>query len=89
MYADRVPPEEPPCEGCRVDPLEENKDPLEIFFLTQYQLIMGPKGPIDINQLAVHAAIDLYGARNPRECFSKAMKLSKWWIDRMGDGHDN
>ncbi|MFA6336078.1 MAG: hypothetical protein WCX48_11125 [Bacteroidales bacterium] len=74
---------DPPCDDCRVELLKENHDAVRVFFLTQNQLIMGPSGPIDINQLAVHAAIDLYGIKDRQGCFDKVMRLSRWHLDRI------
>lgn len=63
--------------------MKENHDAVRVFFLTQNQLIMGPSGPVDINQLAVHAAIELYGIQDRQGCFEKVMRLSRWHLDRM------
>ena len=82
IYADRMPPEEPPCSTCRVEPLEENRDALRIFFLVRYQLIMGFNGPVDIN----HAAIDSAMKRERIEdtgCFNKVLSLGHWWVEQM------
>ena len=83
MYTDREPPVLPPCETCRVVPFEENRDALEIFFVTQYQLIMGPERPLDINHLAVHAAIGLYEIEDRKGCFNKVRKLAHWWLTKI------
>ena len=64
-------------------PAEENIDALRIFYMIQYQLVMGFNGPVDVNHIAIHEAIKLYEIRNPRECFSKVLKLTRWWIDRI------
>jgi len=64
-----------------VETVEENEDAIRIFFLTQYQVIMGPRGPVDINHLAVHAAMELYGIIDRRRCFEKVLKLSRWWLE--------
>jgi len=53
----------------------ENEDALSIFFLTQGQYVMGPNGPIDINHLAVWAAIDAYGVRDRTGCFERVLNL--------------
>ena len=83
MYIERNPPDAPPCSVCRILPEPENTEALKIFFLTQNQFIMGVNGPVDINHLAVHAAMELYGVKNRRECFGKVMRLNYWWIDRI------
>ncbi len=74
---------DPPCDKCQVELLEENSDAIQIFFLIRYQLIMGPESPIDINHLAIHAAINLYGIRNRRECFEKVLTLCRWWLKKI------
>jgi len=72
-----------------VDAVEENEDAIRIFFLTQYQVIMGPRGPVDINHLAVHAAMELYGIRYMRRCFEGVLKLARWWLENIKDGNDD
>ena len=83
IYLERELPEKPPCEICRIIPFIENEDALNIFFVTQYQFIMGFNGPIDINQLAIHEAMKLYNIKNRKECFEKVMILSRWWIEKI------
>lgn len=83
MYAGRTPPGEPPCTTCRESPEEENEDALKIFFLVRNQLIMASNDPIDINHLAVHAAMDLYQVQNRRECFEKVINLAGYWIREL------
>lgn len=45
---------------------------------------MGFDGPIDINHLAIHSAMDLYQVRNRQRCFEKVVKL--WWVLREREG---
>jgi len=44
---------------------------------------MGTQGPIAINQLAVHEAMNLYCIRDRKECFEKVLKLSSYFIEKM------
>ena len=85
MYQNRVPPEKPPCETCRVPTVEENIDALVVFFKVQRQFIVGAAGPIDINHLAIHAAMELYGIKDRRECFEKVLTLAAWWMKRISE----
>lgn len=80
MYSERTPPTEPPCDACRVEPCEENREAWRIFNLVRYQLVMGVNGPVDVNHLAIHAAMDLYGVTDRRDCFEKVLRLSHWWL---------
>ena len=77
MYADRIPPGEPPCVTCKELPKEENEDALRIFFMVRNQIIVGPQGPIEINHMAIHAAMELYQIQKRQECFEKVVAL--WW----------
>ena len=88
MYAGRTPPGEAPCRTCRIDPMEDNREALGIFFMVQYQLVMGFNGPVDLNHLAVEAAIEREGIRDRKGCFNKVVRLGYWWInrDRNKDG---
>ena len=89
MYAERNPPEEPPCENCRVNPMLENADAFRIFFLVQHQLILSMGGVVDINHLAIHAAMDLYQIQDRRRCFEKVLKISRWWVSKMNEKKDD
>jgi hypothetical protein len=79
MYAERTPPGEPPCETCWVELREENEDVARIFQIVRGQVITWFNGQVDVvmdlNHLAVWAAIDHFGVRNPRECFERVLKM--------------
>ncbi len=47
---------------------------------------MGPNGPIDINHLAIYAAMDLYGVTDRRECFMKVLHLAQRHLDKIREG---
>jgi hypothetical protein len=81
MYENRNPPELPPCETCRVDPVEDNKEALKIFFMVRDQYIMTEGGPVAINHLAIHEAMRLLKIKDKLKCFNKVCKLANWWID--------
>lgn len=83
MYAERKPPEEPPCFTCKVECLEENADAIRMFFLVRYQLIISAGGAVDVSHEAIHRAMGLYGIEKRRECFEKMLILSRWWIERV------
>jgi len=72
---------DPPCETCRIDPMEENADAIRIFFPIRNQLIMYGEVPIDLNHLAVDAAMKREGVES-KECFNKILALGQWWIER-------
>jgi len=82
MYAGRKPPGTPPCRTCRVDPMEENRDALGIFFAVRYQFIMGFNGPVDLNHLAIDAAMRRRGIEG-QGVFDKVLTLGHWWIERI------
>lgn len=82
MYGNRNPPQEPPCVTCHVEPLPENQDALRIFWIVRYQMIVGFSGPIDLNHLAVEAAMRREGITD-KACFGKVCKLGFWWIERI------
>jgi hypothetical protein len=84
-YSRKNPPEEPPCEICREEPFEENRDAVRIFSVIKNQLILGFGGPIDINHMAIHEAMKLYKIKNKRECFEKILRISGWWIKKLSE----
>ena len=83
FYSERTPPEEPPCEKCWVDIDPANMDALRIFNIVKSQFIMGMGGPVDINHLAVHEAMSLYGIENRQQCFMKVLQLARWRISNI------
>jgi len=83
MYGNRNPPEDPPCERCKVDLLPENNEAFRIYMLTKSQYIMGFNGPIDINHMAVWEAIDRYKVDKPTEVFERVTRCAKTIIYEM------
>jgi hypothetical protein len=79
MYAKRIPPEEPPCEGCRVELREENEDAARTFQMVRGQVLTRWNGErdvvMDLNHLAIWAAIDAYGIQDRIGTFEKVMAL--------------
>jgi hypothetical protein len=77
MYSERNPPDEPPCDTCRVELKEENEDAAHIFNLVRGQVITRFNGQTDmiigINHLAVWAAIDAYRVKDRTGCFEKVL----------------
>jgi acyl dehydratase len=71
----REPPEDPPCETCREDILEANQDAARIYMMTREQVIVYRDAVIDINHLAVDAAIERNGIRDRRGCFEKVVRV--------------
>jgi len=82
-YAERNPPEEPPCEICYVELWSENEEAIRIFTVVRNQFIMGPTSAIDINHLAIYGAMDLYKVKNRRQCFEKVLRLANWWLEQL------
>lgn len=62
--------------------MEENVDAAQIYVICRNQLIMSMNGPIDINHLAIHEAMRLYGVENRRECFEKVVKVSDYFLEK-------
>lgn len=89
MYENRNPPEQPPCDTCRVDPVKENEEALRVFFMVQDQYIMSEGGPVAINHLAIHEAMRLLKIKDRLKCFNKVCKLSRWWLEQVQERRDN
>lgn len=75
LYSWRTPPEDPPCDTCRVILAEENEDAAKIYMITQGQIVTMGENIIDINHLAVWEAIDRYNVRDPIRCFELVNKV--------------
>ncbi len=73
MYGGRTPPEEPPCETCRVDLMEENREAVEMYMLVKRQVITAGETNevIDLNYQTVKTMMDLYRVKDQRAVFQK------------------
>jgi len=74
MYAERTPPEEPPCEMCWVDLMPENRQAVEVYMIVRGQMITAGMGQvIDLSIPAVKIVMDLYpgGIDDQWKCLSK------------------
>lgn len=89
MYENRIPPETPPCDTCRVDPVAENQEALRVFFMVQDQYIMSEGEPVAINHLAIHEAMRLLKIKDRLKCFNKVCKLSHWWLEQVQEQRDS
>ena len=78
-YAERIPPGTAPCESCRVELSEENENAAHIFQIVRGQIITRFNGEtdvvIDLNHLAVWAAIDAYRVKDRTWTFEKILRL--------------
>jgi hypothetical protein len=83
MYAERNPPGEPPCESCWVDVMPCNVEALRIYNLVQDQFIMGMGGPVAINHMAVHSAMELEEVKERKACFRKVLALANRKISKI------
>lgn len=68
------PPEEPPCDTCRVELMPENKEAVEVYMMTRNQIITTGMGQaIDISIPAICNVMDRYpgGIKNQWRCLNK------------------
>jgi len=76
-HAGNDPPTEPPCSTCRVDLLPENEDAGRIYRMIRGQVITRHNGKydtiMDLNHVALWAAIDGYRIRDRIGCFEKVL----------------
>ena len=76
MYAKRKPPEDPPCESCRVELREENEDAAMVYLLTRRQYITAEQGRIvDISIPAIKIVMDLQGIKDQMGCLEQVRRL--------------
>lgn len=83
MYGKRTPPDEPPCDTCRVDLLEENYEVADVYIMCRNQVITAGMGEIiDINLQTVKTVMDLYGVKDQRECMEKVSKTFRHFLSQ-------
>lgn len=86
MYAGRTPPETPPCKTCKITPLPENEEAIQVFMECRYQFATPiPKQPIDISIPAVEASMRIHGVTDMPVCLSKVRGLFYHFLDLGGD----
>ena len=77
-YAERIPPEAPPCETCRVLLQEENEEAAAVYMATRGQVITrGVDGVVtDISIPAICDVMDRYpgGIKDQWRCMSMVIK---------------
>jgi len=82
MYGGRTPPEEPPCENCFVDLMEENRQASQIYQLCRGQVITVGEQVIDLNYQTVKTMMDLYGVKDQRETFEKITRTFHHFLSK-------
>ena len=65
------------CQECLPELMPENIEAWRIYSVISGQLIMGASGPMDINQNALHKAMELYEVENKRDCFERVCTLAR------------
>ena len=90
MYAERNPPGTPPCESCRIELKEENRDVAKIYLEVRGQIITAGMGEVvDINILAVTKLMDLYGIKNQLECLKRIRSIFHHFLSKKEKGNES
>ena len=62
----------------------ENEEAARVYLTVHDQYIMsGMGGPVAINQVAVHAVMELFQVNDPLDCFEKVVRLSGYFIQKI------
>jgi len=56
---------------------------MDVYALVQDQYIVGTGGPVALNQMAVHSAMDLISVDFKEDCFRKVVLLGRHFIKKM------
>jgi len=51
--------------------------------MVQDQFLMSMNGPVALNQMAVHSAMELIGVDFPEDCFRKVVNLGRYFISKL------
>lgn len=65
--------------------LPENEEAAQIYHLVQDQYIVGFGGAVALNQVPIHAAMELYEVSDPIGCFEKVVMLGRYFIGKMNE----
>lgn len=81
----RNPPEEPPCETCRVELLEENAEAAKIYLTVQGQVRTVGDTVIDLDHVALWQAIDRYEVKKPLRVFELINRTFHYFLSKDRD----
>jgi hypothetical protein len=62
---------------------------MNVFFMVRNQFIMASSGPVDINHVAIDAAIDREVIKDRRGCFNKVLTICGWWVKKVNSKDDD
>ena len=65
--------------------MPENEEAYSIFQRVRSQLIFSFGGPVDLDHVAIHKAMELYNVEYQQECFDKVTELGRWWLNKISD----
>lgn len=83
IYAERKPPELPPCKSCRVELQVENEDIAQVYMLTRRQYVTAETGRIvDISIPAVKIVMDLMGVADQKDCLDGVRSLFFHFLEK-------
>jgi hypothetical protein len=74
-----------PCDECLPELMLENVDAWRIYSIISGQFIMGQAGPVDVNHLAIHRAMELYEIENKRVCFEQVCRIARHMLQKTWD----
>jgi len=49
---------------------------------------MGSMGPVSLNQMTIHAAMELAGVEFPEDCFRKVVTLGRYFVKKIREAND-
>jgi protein-arginine kinase activator protein McsA len=84
-YAERNPPQEPPCETCFVDLDKSNEEAARIYRMVQGQVITAGEQIVDLNYQSVKMVMDLYEVKKQRECFERVTRTFNHFLKESRD----
>jgi len=76
MYAGKAPPEDPPCDGCLVELMQENREAAAVYMAVRGQVITAGMGRIiDISLPAIKVEMDLQEVVDQRRVKERVVRL--------------
>lgn len=76
IYAERTPPQSPPCDKCKVELRSENEEVATVYMTTRRQVItVGHGEVVDISIPAIMAVMDIHSVKDKKHCMLKVINL--------------
>lgn len=86
IYGNRSPPEEPPCDTCRVELSADNQKVAAVYMMCRHQYVTAEEGRIvGLSIPAIKIMMDLNEVKNQKECLERVIRMFYLFANKKQD----